>query len=74
MMSMPVEIIKHSYLQTANNEEQRTNRKSNYGIETYSETMNDRSAGQIVGAAPRPHKVKKKNRSNCECKTPTLQS
>jgi hypothetical protein len=26
MMSMPVEIIKHSYLQTANSEQQRTNR------------------------------------------------
>ena len=70
---MPVEIKKHSYLQIENTEQQRTNRKWNYDIETYSEMMNEKSTGWIVGATPGPHKVKKKI-SNCKCRTPTLQS
>ena len=59
MKGMPVEIIKHSYLQTANNEQQRMNRKCNYGIKTYSTTINDKRAGRIVGATLGPRKVKK---------------
>jgi hypothetical protein len=45
---MPLEISKHSYLQTANIEQQTRNRKLNYGMETYFETMKDRSSGRIV--------------------------
>jgi hypothetical protein len=33
-------------------------------METYSETMNDRSAGRIVGAPPGPRKVKKKKKTD----------
>jgi hypothetical protein len=48
MTSMLVEIRKHSYLQIANTEQQIRNRKLNYGMETYSETMKGRSSGRIV--------------------------